>query len=86
MTEVQQLQLQIANQKAQIKDFKRFKSRYQSIVQQNDMVDRLLDTLLRERAKLKRCVENIAAIQVAEHVTPEYLVDYASKVLKGLGY
>ncbi len=56
------------------------------MVQQSELVDKLIDVLIREKNKLKRCVENIADIKVVEHVTPEYLVDYASKVLKGLGY
>lgn len=80
-------QLAIAGMKAQIKEYKHFKCRYQWMSYCYDLMHATYTRQQRQLARMTKTLEGIATVKPSEGkaFTAQYLRRYAKKTLQGLG-
>jgi leucyl aminopeptidase len=81
---VEHLKRQIEGMKVKEQEFKRFKSRYQDMLRQNQLLNDTTHHMQREVYKFLRAVVEIA--NASRDFRRRDMIDYARKVLAGLGY
>lgn len=84
LEENEQLKRRIDSMKSKEQEFKRFKSRYQDVLQHNLYCVDLAERDEREARRLRRALFEIAYAK--DDFRRKGIIKYAEKVLNGLGY
>jgi hypothetical protein len=74
----------LANLEKKANEFRRFRSKYQAMTQENKAWQEAWDRADRDNAKLARALSEIA--NADNSFRRKHMIDYAEKVLAGLGY